>query len=680
MSSTSSEIELGKGYAPKHTVVDRVFVESGIDASVLIKATEGYQDWVVAVDEAIWNELDAGATRVFVKLERVNRHRLDLKVYGNGTGISNDGLPAIVKLMDSPSSRDPNKRGRVGSGSKAFCQHACALTVETVRQGEGSMLHLTYSTEELIELLNATRRVPWQVSEIPAGHEIRGQGTCFTWHDVGGSGISHQTRTAERIIKELHRFLRSDQLRRVTVIDEKGKSHKVEERHLLGQKIEGSSEIEGIGMVTYELAITDELQDLETVRVWAHDPVSILIEFLERIKPTSANVALMNGIRAILCHPQVIGTIAIPSWGEYVIRGYGAGFLQHLYDDDDAIFVFLRWLHDHLCPKVQAILGVNNTRPPSDDETVVAELIRGWQKTGSAPTTTTPELDVSRETLKTSPMRLILEPGDSIWIEVEKAVNSTTYKWNDASSGGTVSARSGERIRFTAGQEVGQYKLLLTSGSETREIIVEIVERLLPAFTQTLKNGEPDQRVTHKITQTKHVVGEITWNFKKAGGSHQVSSDSFSAVHQLDHESGTYEVWAEAKLDDGSTWCKKVTVMVSPRATPPEPKPERPSDRSFIYNDRLYTLRIVRLTGTAGTRDAYYLRDAASEACAVTLNFAHATFEGIDAIRMHAANMVLAQCIAANEIRRDPSIPEDQILRRMLQRSAEIFADRASAS
>lgn len=647
-------------------------VTGGIDPSLLRKATEDYADFVTAVKEAVWNEADAGGSALFVQFVTRGRER-DLYVWGNGVGISDDGLHAIVRIMDSPSAKDPKKRGRIGTGSKAFCRHARALTVQTLRSGEHQILQIEYTREELNEILHSRQTVLWRRLEIPATCKIKGSGACFIWHGLGLGDAQYvnpkHQRTAQRLIAELAKHLPRDVARMVTIIDEVGKPHKLVQRNLIGALVEGSHTIPGIGSVSFEIAVTSAIDPLDRLSLWGQDRACTINSFLNHVRKTGAITPFLSAVSRVLDHPQVIGQIAIPGWNDYVLRATDAGFRQDLYDDEDTVFAFLSWLFETVVPRVEKLLGTQPTENTSDADTLCAKLTAQFQTIEGKPQDTEDTVDLSA--LMTEPARVTLECGESVWVEIPAPEQGGEYHWDDSGAPSTVSPRRGTRARFTGGSAPGSGHVALKLGDKTRKIHVEVAQRLQPSLVYRSRRVDVGQRITHRVIHTRHLKGVPRWSIDNTHGALvEHSSDGLSVVHQVPSSPGTYTVLVEIDLDDTSTESLCATVIAT------EPSEERPtrrktSDAEFSFNGHRFVLALRNFPGEAA-RIASYMDTVNQGRTRVTLNFGHPEYAGADPVRVRVAQLKIALHIAADEERRTPSVGASSDV--IVSRASEIFA------
>ncbi len=646
-------------------------VIGGIDESLLRKATEDYAEFVIGVKEGVWNEADAGGTQIFAQFLK-RGSATDLHIWGNGVGVSDEGLHAIVRIMDSPSSKDPKKRGRIGTGSKAFCRHAAALTVQTLRHGESQILEIHYSTKELNAILHGRKTVNWTPKDIPAGGRLRGSGTCFIWHELGAGdpdyvNPKHQ-RTAARLIAELAAHLPREVAKMITIVDDRGKHHKVVPRKLVGQLLEITDTVPGIGAVSCEIAITDTIEPMDRLRLWGRDPGCTINSFLHHVRKTGAITPFLASISRVLDHPQVIGEIAIPGWQHFVLRATDAGFRQDLYDDEDSVFGLLSWLYERVVPQVEKYLGTQNEKQTTDADTLRDELVREYQLLGGKPEGEEEVVDLS--SMDTQPARVVLECGESVWVEIEKPKDGGEYQWDDRGAPATVSPRRGARVRFTGLSTPGAGHVELKLGNRIRKIQVEVASRLVPSLAYATRRVTVGQRITHRVIHARHLKGAPRWSVQHGHGLLEIEAEGLSVVHQIPNTPGIYEVKLHGDLDDGTKLDLTATVLAT------EPGDDRPTrrkttDAEFTYDGHCYVLALRNFPGEAA-RTASYVDVLTDGRTRINLNFGHPEFAGGDAQRKQMARFKIALHIAADEERRKPSLSGSSD--RIIARASEIFA------
>lgn len=650
-----------------------LLVKGGFHRSALHKNTEPYANFVIAVVEACWNEADAGATRITVRFVRNADKTTDLWIYGNGVGISNQGLTSIVSVMDSPSASDPRKRGKIGTGSKAFCRHSDALTVQTLRQNESNLLEMHYTTEELVEILHASKQVRWVPKEIPAGSPLKGSGTLFIWHNMGHGASEYvnprHPRTVGALQSEMANHLPRPVAKKITIIDEKGKNHELTARELVGKTLEGNAELPGIGAVAYEIAVTSQIDPFDKLQIWAFDAACTLTTFLTRVRKTQAVKPLLDVISRVLDNPQVIGQIAVPSWNEYILRGDMAGFRQGLFDDEDTIFIFLNWLYNALVPLISGILKEDENQVAQAD-VLRDKLVSQFQKLGGPSDEKTHIVDL--DFLETQPQRVTLECNDSLIVEIPRPKPGEDYRWNDEGSPVCVTPRRGTRVTFTGGSTPGSGTVTLSLGSAKREVRVEVASRLNPELTYQVRNTTVGQQIRHSVVFTKHLRGVLAWSCEQGHGSlMDMAPDTLSITHQLPGTVGKYVARATGTLDDNTVLTLVATVLV----TMPQTSRTRrnPSTSEFRFNGHTYSVLIRSYADNIVK--ASLIDEMDNSHTRLSLNTGHPKFSGSDSVCVRVAQLEIAQLIAVSEAQRNPPLIErERIPTHVMARSGELFA------
>lgn len=631
--------------------------------SSLWKDTDNFQDFIDFLVEAVRNECDAwnrehcGDLRITIQFVRRGHGRIDLLVYGNGEGISDAGLEAIVCMNLSPSAEDESKRGKTGTGAKAGCWHCKSVRVMTIRRGESIMLQIGYSWTELIEMWRSGELVNWDECEIPPGSVIQGHGTCFVFEDLGkGENVdSKHDRSVERVVNELAQKLSPELAEAIMVVDTRGKQHKLSPRSIHGDKIQGVSSIPEIGQIAYVISVTERRAVRDELSVWAHDRVSSITQFLRRVRPTAAIAPLLDAVNVTLDHPHVIGYLAIPTWNRFVTSNRST-WKQQLFDDEQQLFALLKWLYTEIVPQIEAKIGQDRTKTVSDNETFRNMLVEEFQRAGGAPKTDRDVADITMEpTIETDAVRIMLEPGMEMDISIVSPKPGTTYVWDDTQALGDVSPRRGTRVTFTAGSVLGHGEIFVSAGQHRRRISTHIVRELPFGFVVASRHGLPGQTITHTLEHTHHMMGEPTWTVTRGGGKLTLGKDKLSAEHMLPDEEGTYEVTVSATLTGNRRVEVTCTIFVAHRSE--GTRPRKTSKTEWIWEGHRYELMIRSYHRKEQARYASWLDAAVDDnASRITLNFGHPIFTGNDRVRRSAAIMQIALCIAQDQLRRDPVI------------------------
>lgn len=660
-------------------------VRAQVDRSHLSKHTEQFSDWPKAVRELAWNGIDGGAKSITISFVKEGGRR-HLRVLDDGDGISDAGLEAMVSLDFSPSADDPKKRGKNGNGSKGFVHHASALRVETRRAGEGQMLRIEYTPDELMELWNRGTG-EWTISEPSAGHQIRVCGTLVTMLDIGkGEGVDPKhDRSAKRLIEELGQIIPSYVARKVTIVDEQGRSHKLKPRRILGTRIEGEGEIEGIGEVSYELFVVPDPETVQDrLEVWAMEAVCDVRSFLARIRPTPALATLLRGVRAILGHPQFGGMIMMPGLNRLVGNDRDS-FKQALYDDEDLVYAIVRFLHSEILPKAELALGkeASDRTRSADVETMRSELVKALQAAGSAATSTAPIGDVDFDTLQVTPSKFELEPGQQISLEIKNPEDDTSYRWDASASGGSIDRKIGAKITYTAGAKQGLFLLVASDGEHRLEIPIPIVAELPFGFATRVRHVAPGHKITLRLVNTHRTSGEFRWDDSECGGTLRVSADTLEAEYMPEGTEAVFRVSVLELSPPEHRAPKTASCTIYVEQQNDRPELRRPSDTVFRYpaeKGELFELELYEFAGpeTIGL-GSYITLGAGDRPHRITINTGYAGITGQPSAVQHVLSLELIAMRIAERLMTasgELALAKPEETADLLQRRAgRIFAD-----
>lgn len=635
-------------------------VRARVDHSHLRKHTGSFANFVFAIREFITNALDAGACKITISFKRSGKS-LDLQVLDDGRGISDAGLEALASLDFSPSAADPTMIGQNGNGSKGGFHHARGLKFETRRAGDSDLLLIEYTADELIALWNQGE-ASWTITQPPANHPIRTTGTLVTLLGLGVGDPSwvnpRHDRTAARLVRELGQVLPLHAPPLVTIVDEHGKSHRLTPRKLMGKRIHGEGEIPGVGSVSWEIGVLSEPNPVhDRLMVCGFHPVCEIRTFFAHITPTGALTTLLKALAPILDHPQVAGFIAIPGLKSFVGETNRGEFQQALFDNEDIIFAIVHFLHTQILPEVEANLGTEASArmKGADAETFRLELLEVLQRAGGAPTSRTPGADVDSATLKVSPTRLELEPGDQVELRITDHQPDATYRWEAGGSGGTLSAKVGTQVTYTAGTRQGDFAITLNDGTHTVRIPITIVAELPFKFGVGVRYAEPGQRITLTLENTRHTSGTFDWDDRECGGVLEVKADTLSAVYEAGEQEQEFRVTVIERDAPAGRTPKRATCTIFVRHQQPDTTPLRPATRGFIYPKQdgdWYEVRILEFTA-AEMRDisCYLSPGIRGQPNMITINTAFPSMlnQPDPVRRMHALTMV-AMCVAEHQL------------------------------
>ncbi len=644
---------------------EQIVTRSGTDDSMLRKETEFYTDFAKAVDEAFLNSLNAGATTMVAQFITLDR-RPSLMIWDDGRGIAQENLGAIVKLFHSPSEHIGNHRGKRGSGAKAFSRHCRALTVWVLYPGESRLLALDYTTQELIDMIHSPQDITWEWIEIPPHCPMVGSGACFIWHDLGkgdSAYVAKATRTAAQLHKQLSASLPRWRASMACVIDSSGRKRPLDTRPLRGEVIKITESVRGVGTIDVNMGVGAKQASKEELMMITFEPLCTVHDFVRRCARLGRLSQLAEALMDGLCDPLVAGEITIKELEPYAIRGVEAGFSEDLYDDEDLLFKILTWMMQHLVPPVTKILGRSAIQEEGDQDQLKNQLVRGFQSIGSTPKGSKNCADITPNELRTSPVKLVLEVGQTVDIQLDdddENYENTDVRWDTSKAGGSVNTDIGKRVSFT-GTAVGKHKLFVHVGKVVHTVMVDIAAFLAPVLSRTSPSGTPGQTISWKVLHTHHINGKLTWALMGDGENGdlvEIVEDTFSARHRLPALGNEPEVWIRGTRHDGTP----VVLTGTPGIVPPKvPQPKQTrtvSDSEFTLTDEqgnTHTYEVVTRGYSkvkAEDADPRYVRPVTRDRTRITLNTTHPTLSGSFAVTLRVAFLQLARAIATCELQR----------------------------
>lgn len=640
-------------------------VPAMVDDSFLRKHTGHLRDFRLYAVELLTNGMDAGAKNLSVRWQE-QRGCMNILFQDDGIGVTDQGLRMIPSLDMSEHADNPKKRGRNGNGLKGFVQHCDAIRIESKRAGDNRLFTIEFTLKELIQMWR-TGTASWKTTTVPTNHSLRTcSGTLVTLLNVGqGEHVNKRhDRSPQVLIDSLGKLLSRQTCHLITIFDAQGKSHKITERRVLGTKIEGTGSIEGLGQVTYDLAVIPDpdLKQREHVEIWAMDEkICDLRAFLDRIRPTASVATLLDSVRTFLDHLMVIGMFMAPGFNSYIGGTDRTDFNQDLFDDDELIFRIIRFMVEKIVPEVEKNIGDDATEKMrnSDAHTFCTDLVRLMQAVGGPPKITTPTGDVDFDTLKVTPARIELEPGMQVRVEIKDPRPGVTYRWNASSSGGTIDRKVGTSVTLTGGNVQGRYQLQVSDGERTISILVDIVAELPFGFTVAARHCGPGERITHTLANTHHTSEKFAWTVQPADGKLEISPNTLSARHTLPLTLGqitqiTVTVKEIVTNVTRSPKTARCTIFVAPRKDR-DSQLRDPSTTDFSYNGRNFRLqtRVFASPEMQGTMSYIEPSIVETRPHLVTLNLGHVAFQGPDIEKRIVGQFQIALHIAQIQLRSD---------------------------
>lgn len=593
-------------------------MRTGINPDVFFQAVDGHADAVQMTAEYTKNGLDYRVRDI--NPEITIRLFMDgdvpcQEIVDQGRGASDQGRFGLISWGESEGRGDGTKTGDKGSGSKSGILHCREIVIETIPEA-GRMYRARYTVEQLLDWLFRQTPIAWVATDKPVRHPVRTTGTRVILRGLGtGTGFQNrgkdivdptEVRTAERLVAELAERLPPNSQRFVTVVDYDGKRYPLQVRKIEGEPIIGEAhDVPGAGDISWDAAVVSNRNDQDCLMIGADGTKISWVEFVRIIRGQRRYALLLNELTP-LSDKNLAGLINAARVGDYR-SGSSNSFRSDIAKNAALVNGILMTLIEHMLPAVLKATNADAPRVTSDTKTMIAQLAQIIR----ASTGETPTGPKQRVTIVQRESTIVVEPGEveTIRIEPQKGV---TVVWEDRNSGGTLSAKRGPTVTYTAGTTCGNgFQLIardMTDATKTLFLVkIEIVKEIPFAFKRTYDMFvRDDVRVSIDPRAVAHTSGDI--RFEIVAGK-ESPTDVLIVPKQgqpgsANVRSGTQVGFVDVVAFDFKNPKKyrAVTrISVEPGARD-KVRPESILDESFSYGNKQYRIAAMTWNGTGDNK------------------------------------------------------------------------------
>jgi len=542
-------------------------IEAVLDSSTLYKFFDTFRNILDALVQLLENSDDYGSKNIIVRVADGK-----IVVADDGQGMDEEGKQSACSIGKSRSARDKKKKGRNGTGMKAIVVNMCrTMHVETKHTSDEDLCCFTITRSGLEELIRQRGvSIPQARKDLSYPHDIKTTGTVITLEDFDKGKFPDPETLIEKLGEKLLPLVAA----KITI---NGKSLKPRELH--GKRIQRSVQHPVLGTITVDLAIVTKSTTRDKFTIGAMGPVMEMAPFLHG---AVERPRFRNRIPGVMFDNRIVGFIDVPAFNDpYALHGRTGGFSSEIYDSRE-FDSFVTWLLTDLADDFESQLGLQEK--DSDNKEAMARELQDLvdainDKTGYVPK------EVATDVVKVFYPNISyveLEPGELCVFRLMRS-QGFEFRWQPASSGGTLDTTTGRVVAYTAGRSTGRYVLRVSSVKPeyTVEIRISIVDekkfKISPSTTELL----PGTEVVLRVKKTERTSGRFRWSAEDSGGRIRSGTSDQEVVYVAGKEPGRYSVIVMDKENpDISARC--VIDIVEKKSSPP--KREDKKDAEIVAN------------------------------------------------------------------------------------------------
>lgn len=515
---------------------------------VLISAgSSGQTAFFSGLQQAVENAFDAGAEKFEISLNKKNN---TLILSDDGAGFGHEELKAFFSLYVSSKDAADGLIGKNGSGRIFLLQIAKALNVHTKSETFPSVMNFSLDRNDLEVLLSGGKIQQAIPVNTPEWFIHKGTGTTIQLNNVDWSRIPSE----KKILSDFASFLSPSIARMVTV---NGKE--LEPRPVVGNVISQSFSFPGISSdIQVELFLPEKTRQGEGVNLGAYNPIMGLKAFAEQ-SPIMISSDLWNG--------SVCGNIFIPDLNPY--RGHDGKSYEDKFYKTKLYERVAAFLNDELTPIVREEFARKKSEEDQERQKMalkdVSSILReayGGPKTkvsssSGLGTVTKKKLEPK---LRLDPKGITLLAGESVKVSVKGNDISDDIRW-EIKGGGSLSAKKGSSVWFTAGQSG---KTIITAkdpksgieGKTSVSVVLQDDVSISPRYVEV----EPGQKRVFSI-KTKNTDFVPEWVVSSADLKPEILSGNKVSVST--DTPGTYRIGVKNSSGDTVATADMVVIPAS---------------------------------------------------------------------------------------------------------------------
>lgn len=592
---------------------------TGINPDVFFQAVDGHADHVQMTAEYTKNGLDypVSATSPEITIRLFMDGDVPCQeIVDQGRGASDQGRFGLISWGESEGRGDGTKTGDKGSGSKGGILHCKEIVIETVPEA-GKMYRARYTVEQLLDWLFRQTPIAWVATDKPVRHPVRTSGTRIILRGLGtGTGFQNrgkdivdptEVRTAERLVAELAERLPPNSQRFVTVVDYDGKRYPLQVRKIEGEPIIGEAHgVPGAGDISWDAAVVSNRNDQDCLMIGADGTRISWVEFVRLLRGHRQRYTELLKELAPLSEKNLAGLINVTRMGDYR-SGSSNSFRGDIAKNAALVNGILMTLIEHMLPAVLKVTNADAPRVTSDTKTMIAHLAQIIRTS----TNEIPTGPGQRVTIVKRESTIVVEPGEVETIRIEPP-KGVVVVWEDRNSGGTLNAKKGPTVTYTAGAACGSgFQLVARDMTDATKVLylvkIEIVKEIPFAFKRTYDMFVNDDiRVSIDPRAVAHTSGDI--RFEIVAGK---ESPTDVRVVPKQGQPGSANVCSGTQVGfvdviafdfkNPKKYRATTRISVEPGARD-KVKPESILDEDFLYRGKRFKIAAKAWVGTGDSK------------------------------------------------------------------------------
>ena len=560
--------------------------------NVLITAgSAGKGAFFAALQQVVENAMDAGATVFNLILDKRSKV---CRMSDNGGGFGGPQIDGFHSLYVSPKEGLEGLIGRHGSGRIFLLQIGGKIVVHSVSAEFTNMIQFGLTRKDLLELLQKSSiSRPINTVTPPSWWDLTGTGSVIELQDVDWKKVP----TTTAIKKHFASYLRPSLARKVFVNGEP-----LQPRAVMGEVLEKSITVDYLpGVQVVEIYIPKTRTQRDTVRLGAYNPICPLRDFYNELPEEMASL-----IQSLLTR-SMAGNIFMPVVNNF--RAHDGRSLEGRLYQDDILPKIVRFLADEVCPIADEAFERKKERADEEERQQflvdVAEAISPAYNLDIEDLPDPPHGDVlgdgeddpaepsdpePKAPFSVSNKRITLLPGAQHVFRVTRATGTSgKFRWDPSNCGGTLDARVGNKVVYTAGMKLGKFTLTVRDKKTPAKFInitIKIVAERNMMITPIRVDISAGEEQKFSVRNTELTSGKISWELNPSSPYITLEPTSgLQVMVRVDKSATLGDYWLTAydEEDPGETRAQSTFEVVEP-----------PNDLANILKmeDRHYALEL----------------------------------------------------------------------------------------
>jgi len=473
-------------------------------AKMMIGAgSAGKTAFFAALVQIVENAFDAGADFVNIIVEKGKT----LMFIDNGHGFRKPDVTGFYDMLYSGKEGRQDLIGQNGSGRYFLLQICGEVVVISVSEDfpKGATFSLNKGDMEELLSKNTIERTTKSL-DLPPWWNLLGNGSAICLKDVHwGPSIPSEA----KIVSEASSYLLPSLARMVTV-----NGVPLKPRNIEGEVVYEKIKVDYLtGVQEIELYIPQVRNKLDTIRLGALNYICSLSGMASQLSSELSNLVPNELLAGTVC-----GDIMIPALKEY--RDHNGNKLTESFFEKDIHLSVIRFLVDEVAPRIRSAF---ERKKQAEDKERHAKLFSDiCDSVNDAFNLESVDIDPlvvkgeggtkERPPVNVTPAQVVLMPGQSQTFQVRRTHGE--FQWDASKSGGTLSAKSGRQVVYTAGKKVGRFDLVIRDRNDpekARSVRIQIVEEKRLVITPIRIDIVAGEEQEFKLLNHDVTSGDIKW-------------------------------------------------------------------------------------------------------------------------------------------------------------------------